>query len=105
MEKVTDNFKDFPARMSDGRAFTDYTPNCLTTQKLSQKTDSYEFRQNLIKNGDQLLNQQRKMLTESYVCDTCNKAIVPTEMFVQSCQNGNCFIDKISENGFGIRQQ
>ena len=105
MNMATDNFKDFPARMSDGRAFTDYTPNCLTNKKISDKSDSYKYRQELINNGDKLLANERKMLNEKYLCDTCNKAVVPDEMFVQSCGGGNCFIDKISENGIGVRQQ
>ena len=30
MNRVTDNYElDFPARMSDGRQFTDYRQNCL----------------------------------------------------------------------------
>ena len=91
MNTATDNFKDFPARMSDGRAFTDYTPNCLTNnKKISTISDSYEYRQNLINNGDKLL-QNGKMLNAQYLCDTCNKAIVPDEMFVQSCGSGKLF--------------
>ena len=57
MDRVSDNFKDFPARMSDGRAFTDYKANCMMNKKISGETDSYEYRQKLITNADDLLNK------------------------------------------------
>ena len=52
MNMATDNFKDFPARMSDGRAFTDYTPNCLTNKKISDKSDSYKYKQEINNNEE-----------------------------------------------------
>lgn len=104
MDRVTGNLKSF-SRMSDGRAFTDYTANCIINRKMSGKNDSYEYRQKLISTGSDLLDAERKTLGEKYICDGCNKAIIPTEMFVQSCSKGNCYINKISENGIGIRQQ
>ena len=37
--KVTDNVElDFPARMADGRMFTDYRQNCLLNNGLSKGT-------------------------------------------------------------------
>ena len=36
MSKVTDNVElDFPARMSDGRQFTDYRQNCLLLKPMN----------------------------------------------------------------------
>ena len=35
MNSATDNYEmDFPARMSDGRQFTDYRQNCITNNEL-----------------------------------------------------------------------
>ena len=35
--KVTDNVElDFPARMSDGRMFTDYRQNCILNNNISR---------------------------------------------------------------------
>jgi hypothetical protein len=101
---ATDNFKNFPARMADGRAFTDYGPSCLKNKKLSDKKDSYEYRQNLINNTNNILIEQKKILENNYSCDNCNKSIIPSEMFVQSCSKGYCYIDKISRDGIGIKQ-
>ena len=37
MTKVSDNFhSDFPARMADGRHFTDYRANCILNNGLSK---------------------------------------------------------------------
>ena len=37
MNKVADNVElGFPARMSDGRQFTDYRPNCYLNNELGQ---------------------------------------------------------------------
>ena len=105
MDRVTDNFKGGTARMADGRAFTDYTANCMVNKRLSGNIDSYEYRQKLITSGLDLLNHERKVLGEKHLCEGCNKAIIPTEMFVQSCSKGDCYINKISEGGIGIRQQ
>ena len=105
MEKVTDNSKGYLDRMSDGRAFTDYNPNCLLNKGLAGKMDSYEYRQSLIKNAQDILLKNDKRLDEIFSCKGCNKAIIPTEKFVQSCTGGNCMIDQISENGVGIRQE
>ena len=39
--KVTDNVElDFPARMNDGRQFTDYRPNCYLNNELGQNMGS-----------------------------------------------------------------
>ena len=36
MSKTSDNVNlDFPARMADGRTFTDYRPNCVMNKILS----------------------------------------------------------------------
>jgi len=51
--KVTDNVElDFPARMADGRMFTDYRQNCLLNNQFSQGKGSWEFRNFLIENGE-----------------------------------------------------
>lgn len=60
---VSDNkFFNRPARMSDGRLFTDYRPRCDVNYKLDPQgntMDSYSYRQYLIANTDVLLRQLR----------------------------------------------
>ena len=53
MDKVPDNFfKDFPARMSDGRFITDYTPNCQLNLEFQQNMTSWQYRSFLTKMGN-----------------------------------------------------
>ena len=56
--KVSDNVElDFPARMADGRMFTDYRQNCLLNNGLSKGMGSWEYRNYLTENADSLRNQ------------------------------------------------
>ena len=58
MSKVTDNHQlDFPARMSDGRQFTDYRPNCFLNNELGQNMGSWQYRTFLTRNASQIHNQ------------------------------------------------
>ena len=50
MSKTSDNVNlDFPARMADGRIFTDYRQNCIMNSVLSQGKNSFEYRYFLIR--------------------------------------------------------
>ena len=45
MSKISDNVNfDFPARMADGRTFTDYRPNCVMNKVLSKNMDSFQYK-------------------------------------------------------------
>ena len=56
-EKVPDNMEsDFPARMSDGRQFTDYRQNCLLNNNIAQGKMSWEYRYYLERNADEIHN-------------------------------------------------
>ena len=50
MSKVPDNVKsDFPARMSDGRFITDYTPNCQHNLAIQKDMTSWQYKTYLSK--------------------------------------------------------
>ncbi len=58
--------------MSDGRAFTDYQPNCSLVKSLQEKyssKNSTEFRYTLQKNGEELIKQFSK--TQCKTCPVC----------------------------------
>ena len=58
MSKTSDNVNlDFPARMADGRTFTDYRPNCVMNKVLSKQMDSFEYRIYLTHKGNELEKQ------------------------------------------------
>ena len=55
MSKVSDNHQlDFPARMSDGRQFTDYRPNCYLNNEMGQNMGSWQYRTFLMRNATQI---------------------------------------------------
>ncbi len=50
--KVSDNVElDFPARMNDGRMFTDYRQNCTLNNSISKQMGSWEYRDYLTNNA------------------------------------------------------
>ena len=53
--RATDNFNlDFPARMSDGRQFTDYRSTCYLNIP-EQKMSTYQYRQFLKHNAEKIM--------------------------------------------------
>lgn len=57
--------------MSDGRAFTDYTPSCSLNQAIQKKynvpADTHKYRYFLQQNGEQV----KKDLAANYPYNTC----------------------------------
>ena len=73
MIKVSDNVElDFPARMNDGRMFTDYRQNCILNNSISKKMDSWEYRDYLINNAAQIHNNFMNNLEASVKCTKCS---------------------------------
>jgi len=99
-DKVTDNYKGFPARMSDGRFMTNYQPNCL----MNKNTNSYEYRQNLINNAMEIMQKEDNENQEKYGCSDCSKVIIPETMNYQDCWGPACIINTVNPNGIGIDQ-
>tara|TARA_Y100000996_G_C22182557_1_gene503473 strand:+ start:257 stop:574 length:318 start_codon:yes stop_codon:yes gene_type:complete len=98
--KVNDNF----ARMSDGRAFTSYYPNCLVNKVASKGEDSYKYRQTLIKHADEIIASMGKKAEERHGCNNCSKPIIPKERYTQECTDEACAIKEYSKDGIGIKQ-
>ena len=68
MSKTSDNVNlDFPARMADGRTFTDYRANCIMNHELSGAKNSFVYRYFLFTNSNECsqkrgLNKYHKMI-------------------------------------------
>ena len=71
---TSDNFYSCcPAKMSDGRMFTDYRPSCTVNNNLRSQNNSensYEYRQFLIRNADKLMNVNQSYLNNKNSCDS-----------------------------------
>ena len=92
--KISNNkYPDCPAIMNDGRAFTDYRSSCYINDIIRVKngiTNSYDYRQFLINNGNEIMNSIRLYNIEKSACNACDAK--PIE-----CQN-ICNIDRQSVN-------
>ena len=102
MSKVTDNVElDFPARMSDGRMFTDYRQNCIINNNISNNMGSWEYRQYLIKNSVDLMNkfnQEQELLTK---CTKCSDNTVLPVKTILNCSPSGCSYEMNDKNGLG----
>ena len=103
MNKVTDNFEmDFPARMADGRQFTDYRQNCLVNNEISKGMSSWEYRNFLTQNAGkihQALIEQAKSANE---CKSCSDNTLLEVKNVINCGPTGCTYNIKDPNGIGF---
>ena len=101
--KVSDNHQlDFPARMSDGREFTDYRANCYMNNLLGQRMGSWEYRTYLIRNGANIHNQFIKEIEDKTACTSCSGAEIPDVKTVVDCtQQNTCYYSMKDNQGLG----
>lgn len=74
-DRVSSNkYSSCPALMSDGRIFTDYNTRCSQVNDMfGKKLNSYEYRQFLIKNADELMDNHRKVAYATSFCGPCKE--------------------------------
>jgi hypothetical protein len=103
--KTSNNkYFDCPARMDDGRAFTDWRPSSTVDDMIRYSNNvfsNYEYRQFLIHNADKLMNINSKYTQDKVGCNSCNAVPVP---FQTVCNiNSNQSVCKmVDPNGIGI---
>ena len=103
MSKVTDNHQlDFPARMSDGRQFTDYRSNCFLNNELGQNMGSWQYRTYLTRNAINIHNKFVEVENKKSACTSCTGAPVPDVKTVMDCTRQNtCHYMMKDKNGLG----
>lgn len=103
--KVTDNYlKSFPARMSDGRFITDYTPNCDQNLFLQKNMTSWEYRNYLMENAEKIMEEQNKKINDVFGCLDCDQTKLLESSIKQVCDSKGCNIEVINKDGIGIEQ-
>ena len=103
MSKTSDNVNlDFPARMADGRTFTDYRSNCIMNHELSSNKNSFDYRYFLENNGSQIEQGIFNKLDEAVKCNDCNAQTVLPVQTVQNCNAGVCSIELKNPEGLGL---
>jgi len=103
----TSNNKYFscPARMDDGRAFTDYRPSSDVNNLIRMSNNlqgSYQYRQFLIHNGEKIMNINNQYTQDKMGCDNCTAKPVPFQSVCEYSQSTNsCKV--VNQNGVGVK--
>ena len=111
--KTSNNkYSDCPARMADGRNFTDYRQSCAVNNLLrsgSNTFNSHEYRMYLMRNGENLINLNRDMAFERNKCGPCvtpyNVGTMLPEKTKVACDHHGCLIYVNDETGIGQGRQ
>jgi hypothetical protein len=104
--KTSNNkYFDCPARMDDGRTFTDYRQNSTVNDMIRYSNNtmsSYEYRQFLIHNASKIMEVNNTYLKEKVGCDSCDYVEVP---FQTTCTWNETFgkCSMTDPNGVGLR--
>lgn len=103
MSKTSDNVNlDFPARMADGRIFTDYRANCIMNNQFSVGKNSFDYRYYLTQNTNQIQQTIVSDLEKATKCDSCNAQTVLPVQTVQNCNAGVCSVEMKDPQGLGL---
>ena len=103
--KTSNNkYFDSPARMDDGRAFTDYRSSNSIDDMIRYSNNinsSYQYRQFLINNGSNIMNINNIYTMDKVGSNSCNSNPIP---FYSECNINtsisNCNV--IDQNGIGL---
>jgi len=107
--KTSDNkFFDCPPKMSDGRHFTDYRPNCHLNNNLrtnNKLVNSFEYRRFLQNRGMDLMKINQSIAYEQNGCATCKEPYHQNTMLPEQtklyCDKNGCKKEVVDKNGLG----
>jgi len=100
--KVTDNVElDFPARMSDGRQFTDYSQNCIMNNKITGSKGSWLDKYHLIHNAESVHSNIIAGVEASTKCTKCTDQTVLPVQTVINCTPSGCTYTMNDPSGIG----
>ena len=106
MAKVPDNFwkEDSPARMADGRIFTDYFPNCSMNLSMQKNLSSWQYKMMLTRNANNIAGSITEMNQQLYGCNNCNDPSIEAQnRYLQNCTNVKCQITEENPSGIALR--
>lgn len=102
--------KFYPARMNDGRLFTDYRPRCITNTEMMKDlykknitASSYDSRMYLQKNAEKIMEEQQNNAMENVRCTrppTEVDTMLP-EKYIVKCTNVSCVTEEVNPYGLG----
>tara|TARA_B110000305_G_C19083609_1_gene467397 strand:- start:77 stop:394 length:318 start_codon:yes stop_codon:yes gene_type:complete len=105
MSKITDNYHtEFPARMSDGRFITDYTPNCQHNLAIQNNMTSWQYRVYLTRYSSTIMDNIDTLNKQYYGCGaSCDGNTVSPNRYSNVCNSGSCKVVENNPNGIGLR--
>lgn len=103
-----------PSRMSDGRAFTDYSPRCHANARLMDMVakakmiqSSFESRMFLQRNADKVMDMERARAIDNLApCAPCKRPFTDNgtmapERYVVRCNGVTCQRTEVNPGGIG----
>ena len=110
--KTSNNkYSHLPARMDDGRHFTDYRPSNVVHDKLRQENrimNSHDLRLFMIQNAENIMETNNKITfinNGSTKCDNSYSVpLVPSKQRVK-CDIHNCDVYENDVNGIGLERE
>ena len=101
---TSDNYyKDCPAKMADGRNFTDYRSSCTSNNLIRANnsiTNSFEYRMFLSRNGNSIREINELYAEKKNASPGHNGSIVP-ERTILRCTPEGCDVEILDPNGVG----
>lgn len=96
-----------PARMSDGRIFTDYSSRCARQSSVlgmnETHMDSYKTRQYMIHNATSIMSMQRNNASCAAHCGPCGPNTMLPEFEIDACDVSECSRKQTGAlNGLGL---
>ena len=113
-QNPNDNYVGCAPLMSDGRLFTNWAPRCaqvLFDMQTKTPLSSYEGRQMLIKNAQDIMKKNAAEAYMSARCGPCyenpdwNTGTMLPEQNTQTCDARKCTITTNNKNGLGLGRQ
>ncbi len=101
--KISDNFVlNFPARMSDGRQFTDYKSNGFLNLHEQEVNTTLEYRLHLQNNAETIMDNNYNIVASVNDCSDCpGYQIVDTKSLL-TCSKESCVQKLQNESGLGF---
>jgi len=100
--RATDNFHlDFPARMSDGRQFTEYRSSCYVNLP-EQNMTTYQYRQFLKHNANEIMNNFETINEYVSGCNTCSNYEIVNPTLALTCNGEQCTREINDNAGAGM---
>ena len=104
--RVSDNFElEFPARMADGRLFTDYKSSGILNSFENELNSTLEYRLYLQNNAEKIINNNYDVAESLTKCNNCPGYEIIDSKILLTCSKESCTQNINDSNGLGLDVQ